>query len=614
LSDRPDCFAGMSFLFMAVIGNREKTHRMQNRSQRWAPSAAVLVVWALSASSGAALAAAVQSESGPEPFEIGDTQPGNYLSALIASADRDTPAAEVYYREALRGDPRNPDLLERAFAAALSNGDEPTADSLGERLVQRNPDNNLARLAMATYDIQQGQFATARAHLASPDAGRARDLTSTLLTAWCYAGQSDLRHALDTLDRIHDGSLLAFRDYHSGLIAGLLGDPAEAQRRLKSAHDDDKNSLRFADAYARALAAQGDVSGATKVYEDFAAIIPHHPLIQRALADLKDHKTLEPIVHNAKEGAAEALYGLGSAGSHEGDELPALVYLRLSLYLRPSNDLTAVTLASLFEQLKQGDQVIAAYEMVPASSPLKLGADIQIALELDSMGKHDEAMQRLTEIVKSRPHDVEALSALAELQRSDKKYAEAAATYDQAIAAVGIPERDNWTLFYFRGICYERSKQWPKAEADFKKALELSPDQPMVLNYLGYSWVDQGMNLEEAFKMLRRAVELRPNDGYIVDSLGWAHFKLGQYPEAADTLEKAINLKPSDPILNDHLGDAYWRVNRRTEAHFQWNHARDMGPDPEDLPAILKKIEVGLPDLTTGAAAPKPSSSKEGGG
>src|SRR5271154_4873814 len=586
---------------------------MQSRFQYWTPRVAFVFVGALSLSSGA-FAAAIQTEPGSERLEIGDSQPGNYLSALIASADRDTPAAEVYYREALRVDPRNPDLLERAFAAALSNGDETNASSLGERLLGRDPNNNLARLAIAVRDIEQGQFASARAHLAGADAMRVRDVTVALLTAWCYAGQFDLRRALDALDRIRDPSVFAFRDYHAGLIAGLLGSVAEAQRRLKSAYDDDKNSLRFADAYARLLSAQGDLAGARKVYEDFSGIVPHHPLIQRALADLKTNQALDPVVHDAKEGAAEALYGVGSAGSRQGDELPALVYLRLSLYLRPSSDLTAVTLASLFEQLRQSDQVIAAYQLVPASSPLKLGADIQIALELDSMGKADEATQRLTQIVAERPHDVETLSALAELQRSAKKYVEAAATYDQAIAAVAIPQRENWTLFYFRGICYERSNQWPKAEADFKKALELNPDQPLVLNYLGYSWVDKGLNLDEAFKMLRRAVDLQPNDGYIVDSLGWAHFKLGQYQEAAQTLEKAIDLKPADPVLNDHLGDAYWRVNRRTEAHFQWNHARDMSPDPEDLPAILKKIESGLPDLTTDTAAPNASAQKEGGG
>jgi tetratricopeptide (TPR) repeat protein len=598
---------------MGKLGNMQRGF-MQRGFKSWTSPLSLLLAALLSTSSGVAWAAAVQTESGSGTLEIGDSQPGNYLSALIASADRDTQAAEVYYRETLRADPRNPELLERAFAAALSNGDEQSASALGERLLMRDPSNSLARLAIAVHDIEQGQFAAARGHLGAGDPSRAKDVTTALLAAWCFAGQADLRHALDAIDRLRDRSVLAFRDYHAGLIAGLLGNPAEARRRLKSAYEGDKKSLRFADAYARSLAAQGDVAGAIKVYEEFSVVIPHHPLVERALANMKANQPLDQLVHDAKEGAAEALYGLGSAGSRQGDELPGLVYLRLSLTLRPGNDLTAVTLASLFEQLKQGDQVIAAYQMVPASSPLKMGADIQIALELDAMGKTDEAMQRLNEIVAAHPHDVEALSSLAELQRSAKKYVEAAATYDKAIAAVGIPQRDNWTLFYFRGICYERAKQWPKAEADFKKALELYPDQPLVLNYLGYSWVDQGMNLEEAFKMLRKAVELRPNDGYIVDSLGWAHFKLGQYEEATQTLEKAINLKPSDPVLNDHLGDAYWRVNRRIEAHFQWNHARDMGPEPEDLPAILNKIERGLPDLTTDTATPDVAPHKEGGG
>ena len=273
-----------------------------------------------------------------------------------------------------------------------------------------------------------------------------------------------------------------------------------------------------------------------------------------------------------------------------------------------------MTLANLFDQIKQPEQAIAAYRMVPATSPLREGAEIQSALELEVLGKSDEAMRRMTQIVAERPHDVDALSSLAGLQRAAKKYAEAAETYDRAIAAVGIPQRENWTLFYFRGICFERDKQWPKAESDFKRALELVPDQPLVLNYLGYTWVDRGVNLEEAFKMLRRAVELRPDDGYIVDSLGWAHFKLGQFAEAAETLERAINLKPADPVLNDHLGDAYWRVNRRIEAHFQWNHARDMGPEPDDLPAILKKIKDGLPDVAPTPPAPSAAAQQHSGG
>ena len=219
-------------------------------------------------------------------------------------------------------------------------------------------------------------------------------------------------------------------------------------------------------------------------------------------------------------------------------------------------------------------------------------------------------MTRLQALVAAHPQDPEAWSALGSLQRSAKNFDAAAQSYDKAIELVGTPDKSYWTLFYFRGICFERSKQWPKAEADFKRALELFPEQPLVLNYLGYSWVDKGTNLDEAFKMLRRAVDLRPTDGYIVDSLGWAHYKLGHYSEAVQELEKAIELKPADPVVNDHLGDAYWRVNRKIEAHFQWNHARDMDPDPEDAPNILKKIESGLPD----EAPPTPTAEARAGG
>jgi tetratricopeptide (TPR) repeat protein len=544
-------------------------------------------------------------------FELGESQSGNYLAALVAGADRDTPAAATYFREALRADPRNPELIERAFAAALANGNMGDAFQLADRLLTRDPNNSLGRLSVAVRAIADGQYAAARAQLAGGDAGKAGDVTTTLLGAWSYAGLNDSRHALDLLDRIRDVSFAVFRDYHAGLIADLTGNAPEALKRLKTAYDAEKNTLRLADSYARYLARHGDRDGAKQVYEDFAHILPHHPLIDGALADLAAGRPLDPIIRNAKDGAAEVLYGLGAAGSKQGDELAALIYLRLALYLRPDHALAAVTVADLYEQLKQNQAAIDAYEMVPATSPMRESANIQAGLSLDALGRTDDAVKRLRDIVAANPKDVDALSALGSLQRSAKNFAEAALTYDKAIALLDKPDRSNWTLFYFRAICFERTKQWPKAEADFKEALELSPDQPLVLNYLGYSWVDQGLNLEEAFKMLRRAVDLRPTDGYVVDSLGWADFKLGHYDEATRELEKAIELKPADPVVNDHLGDAYWRMGRKLDAHFQWNHARDMGPEPEDLPNILKKIDSGLPDETPAAARTEPK--KDGG-
>lgn len=577
----------------------------------WRRTLAAGVLAAIALGGAPAWAAPVAGNPSDEP-DFAASQPGNYLAGLIASADRDSSAAEAYYIEALRLDPRNADLIERAFSAALANGDVNQAGALAERLLVRDPTNRLARLTLAVNAIQRGDDLTARSQLQSREAP-SRDVTSTLLTAWSYAGQKDLRRAIETVDRIRDPAVAAFRDFHAGLIAAVLGNSAEAQRRLKAAYESDRNALRFADAYARFLAAHGDRDGAMKVYADFQAAAPRHPIVERALSDLRAGETPPALVGSARDGAAEALYGLGAAGIRQGDELPALVYLRLSLFLRPGDDLTAVTLANLFEEMKKDDLAVAAYEAVPATSPLREDAEIQAALVLDSDGREDEAIKRLTAIVAARPHDSDALAALAGAQRSAKQYKEAAETYDQAIAAIGIPTRDNWTLFYFRGICHERDKQWPKAEDDFKKALELYPDQPLVLNYLGYSWVDQGVKLDEAFKMLRRAVELRPNDGYIVDSLGWAHYKLGQYAEATQTLEKAVDLKPADPVLNDHLGDAYWHVDRKVEARFQWNHARDMKPEAEDLPAILKKIEGGLPDAAAAHPAADSAANKPGG-
>jgi Flp pilus assembly protein TadD len=242
---------------------------------------------------------------------------------------------------------------------------------------------------------------------------------------------------------------------------------------------------------------------------------------------------------------------------------------------------------------------------VPDKSPLKRNAEIQLALNLDSTERTDEAKQHLQKLIAEQPNDIDAIMALGNILRSRKTFSECADVYSKGIAAIGTPERSNWTVFYFRGICYERAKEWGKAEADLKKALELFPDQPHVLNYLGYSWVDQGINLDEGMSMIRRAVDQRPDDGYIVDSLGWAYYRLGNYEEATKNLERAVELRPEDPTINDHLGDGYWRVGRQLEARFQWSHARDLKPEPDELAKIDQKLKDGLPDETADVAKNK---------
>lgn len=534
---------------------------------------------------------------------IGDSPAGNYLSAIVAGADRDTSAASVFFKEALRVDPRNPELIERAFVAALSNGNIREAIHLGERLVLRDPNNGVANLTLGVQGIKNHQWVNARSHLLRGGAARPQDVTATLLAAWTYAGASDERHALELLGRLDQDGFRVFRDYHAGLIADMLGDVNEATRRFKSIYETEKNTLRLVDAYARFTARHGNVAEARKAYEAFNKVLPDHPVVKAALADLDAGKPLAPLVRTAEQGAAEVLYGLGAAGGgREGDELASMIYLRLSLYLAPDNGLALITLADLYDRVKQDERAIEVYRMVGKDNPLRSNAEIQIGLTLDSIGRANESISHLKGIVKDRPKDLDAITSLGNVYSNEKKYPEAEALFTQAIDLVGKPQAGNWALFYRRGIAKERQKKWPAAEKDFRQALALYPDQPLVLNYLGYSWIDQGMNLDEGFGMLRRAVDLRPSDGYVVDSLGWAHYKLGQYADAVKDLERAVDLKPSDPVINDHLGDAYWRVGRRLEAKFQWNHARDLKPEPDDLARIVKKIDNGLPDAKPSAA------------
>src|SRR5262249_27731609 len=331
-----------------------------------------------------------------------------------------------------------------------------------------------------------------------------------------------------------------------------------------------------------------------------------------ATAELKAGKKLPLMIDTPQAGAAEVLYGLGAALGRRGGEDLGLIYLQLALYLVPQHPLALLSLGDLYEAMKKPELANKIYEKVPLGSPLQRNAQIQLALNLDTLEKTDDAKAALDKLIAANPTDVEAIMALGNVLRGRKQFAECADVYSKGVNTITKSEKSNWVIYYFRGICSERAKQWAKAEADLKKSLELFPEQPHVLNYLGYSWIDQGINLDEGMRMIKRAVEQRADDGYIVDSLGWAYYRLGNNEEAVKHLERAVELKPEDPTINDHLGDAYWKVGRVLEARFQWSHARDLKPEPEDLVKIESKLKSGLPDDTSSAA--DAAQKKPGGG
>jgi tetratricopeptide (TPR) repeat protein len=540
----------------------------------------------------------------PTPQDLAHTTAaGSYLAARHAGVERDSTTAAAYYLNVLKSDPRNTDLLSRTFLSVLTDGDIDEAGRLADRLIQIDRSDRIARLIIGVRALKQKQYALARQNFAQSVRGPVTDLTAALLSAWSSAGSGDTRTAIDTLDHLTGPDWYGiFKDLHSGLILDLANNRKDAGKRYERAYKSDPLALRTVEAYGRYLSRAGSKDDALKVYEEFSKSVPNHPIIAEETKEVQAGDKLAPLVDTPQLGAAEALYGLGASIGHRGGEDLALIYLQLALYLEPNHAMALLSLADLYESLKKPDLAIKIYDRIPPSSPLHRNAEIQIASDLDTLDRTDEAKKRLEKLIAENPKDTEAIMALANILRGRKDFAQCGDVYSKVIASVGVPEKSNWVMFYFRGICYERSKQWPKAEADLKKALELYPDQPLVLNYLGYSWIDQQTNLEEGMNMIRRAVEQRPDDGYIVDSLGWANFRIGNYPEAVKELERAVELKPDDPTINDHLGDAYWRVGRVLEAHFQWAHAKDLKPEPEDLPKIEEKLKAGLPDDTSSAA------------
>ncbi len=540
----------------------------------------------------------------PTPQELAhDTVSGSYLAARHAGTERDAAAAAAYYLNVLKADQRNPDLLGRAFLSVLTDGDIEEAGKLADRLIAVDHTDRIARLVIGVRALKQKQYALARQNFSQSVRGPVTDLTATLLAAWALAGAGDTRAATDTLDRLAGPDWYAiFKDLHAGLILDLANNKKDAGKRYERAYKADPTALRTVEAYGRYLSRNAGKDDALKIYRQFAKGLRDHPLIVEEVRDVTAGEKLPALVDSPQAGAAEALYGLGASIGRRGGEDLALIYLQLALYLEPTHAMALLSLADLYESLKKPELAIKVYDRIAPSSPLRRNAEIQVAADLDSLDRADEAKKRLEHLIAEHPKDTEAILALGNILRGRKQFAECADAYGKAIATVPEPEKANWVMFYFRGICYERSKQWPSAEADLKKALELFPDQPLVLNYLGYSWIDQGANLDEGMNMIRRAVEQRPDDGYIVDSLGWAYFRIGNYDEAVKNLERAVELKPDDSTINDHLGDAYWRVGRVLEAHFQWSHAKDLNPEPEDAPKIEEKLKNGLPDDTSSAA------------
>jgi Flp pilus assembly protein TadD len=349
-------------------------------------------------------------------------------------------------------------------------------------------------------------------------------------------------------------------------------------------------------AHAEILAQIGREADAVQVIDDaLAGGVPDAPLLDLRNRLSSGEEVPFDVITVARDGAAEAFLTLADALNGPDSQRVALIHARIATHIRPDLIEADLLAAELLEDQTQYALATAALAAVPATSPWYITAQIRRANTQREAGDPDAGIVTLSELAASNPGQIEVQSALGDALRMAERYPESVAAYDAAIALVATPRPLHWPLYYTRGIANERAGNWPAAEADFRAALDLEPDQPLVLNYLGYSLVEKHENLDEALGMIERASKAEPDDGYITDSLGWVLYRLGRFDEAVKPMLRAVELTPDDAVINDHLGDVLWKVGRKREAEFQWRRALSFGPaDDLDMDRIRKKLDVGL--------------------
>ncbi len=545
------------------------------------------------------------------------TDTGAYLAGSAAFDQRDMKSAAELLSLALAEDVTNATLAQKTLVALTSDGRIQDAVKLAKQMNKIGIKSTLVTLVLVQEQAREDHYGDALTLSRELPDDRLMQVAAPMLRGWLALGAKDKAAALAELQplaEIEGASMLA--QMQAALIVDHAGDGKKAAEDFLAAIDASSEiPAQLAEFYVTLMLRDGNEKAARDMIERYRAQAHGRGEdVATAMArQIGEPKPKGPLVADIKRGLAIAYTQIAMelmADDYNGD---AMWLTQLALDLDPTLDIAALALGDLHRQADHLDQAIAAYIQVPEVSIFRRPSQLSIAECYRRQEKFAEAEGLLRKLMEQDKTDISAAQQLGQLLRSNKKFAEAAEVYGVAIERLGALEPEDWQLFYYRGVAQERAKNWTSAEKDFQKALELSPDEPYVLNYLAYSWVERRERLDEALPMLEKAVSQRPEEGFIIDSLGWAHFMLGRYPEAVEELERAVSLAPTDPVLNDHLGDAYWKVGRHHEARFQWSRAISFEPEPDQLPVLQQKLEEGLVDnLESRPEAPKVNSQAGG--
>jgi tetratricopeptide (TPR) repeat protein len=463
-------------------------------------------------------------------------------------------------------------------------------------MVHTEAAHGAATVLRALAAVRDGELAQARTILEDLPGHGLGKLVHPMLSAWiALAEGKNPDNVADLADLNAIDGIDLLRRVHSALIHDLSGRPKRANAAFDTAIEkSDGLSLRLAWLAANFYARAGEPERARAVIDGYRERNPGSTTADLIAKRVSSAGSPAPLVANAEQGLAEALFNVAGLLNQQGATDLALLYAQLSLYMHEDFAFGRMLLGEILTNQGRSDAAIAAYETVPSDSPFAYVAKLRVASALQELGKPDAAIGMLRTVADAHPDRYEPMYRIGNVHRSEEAFADAATAYRGALDRLGATNQQHWSLHYFLGIALERTDQWADAEAQFKRALELRPEQPYVMNYLAYSWVEQETNLEQAQTMLKQAVEQRPEDGFIVDSMGWVHYRLGHYDKAVRYLERAVELRPADPVINDHLGDAYWKVGRKREARFQWHRALSLDPDADVESRIETKLEQGL--------------------
>jgi tetratricopeptide (TPR) repeat protein len=546
---------------------------------------------------GAALAALLATPSVAGASSLS----GAYLAAMQADFRDDYIEAAAYYDRAMAADPGNAGLMMNAVVTRVAMGEVATARAIADRLEAADAGNQIAALVRLADALAAGDFDQAAAILGAAGEEAVNPLLGGLLAGWIEVGREDFPAAAARFDAMTgNDALAAYGQYHKALALAYAGDFVTAAGILAGDAEGPLHLNRSAIvAHAQVLAQIGREDEAVALLDEaLSGGVPDAPII--ALRDrlaAGDEVAFDQVTQ-PRDGAAEAFLMLADALNGEDSQRVALIHARLAAHIRPDLAEAELLAADILEAQEQYELASAALARIPEGSPWYVSAQVRLADTQRSAGDAEAGIATLTALSEGNQDRIEVDSALGDALRMAERFPEAVRAYGKAIDKIGTPRQAHWVLFYTRGIANERAGNWPEAEADFRKALELEPGQPLVLNYLGYSMVEKRQELDEALGMIEAAVRAQPDDGYITDSLGWVLYRLGRYEEAVPHMLRAVELTPDDPVINDHLGDVLWMVGRRREAEFQWRRALSFGPaDDLDMDRIRRKLEVGLDEV-----------------